>query len=299
MSHQAIIRRPAISRATSFTAAFAAALLLGACANQAFDLGAIVPASGPADSAAETPTKSAAQRQAAQKIQQIGDLSALTAQHNANPTDPAGAIALAHGLRLSGKKSEAVAVLEKASSAKPGDKALAKARGLMELELGRPAKAEPLLKAALDAKAPDWRVLSGLGTVLASQGKQQEAQIQFAKALALAPDHPSVLNNLALSYALDGKPAEAEKLLRKAKAVASADGKVPQNLALVLGLSGKHEEAKSLTRTALSPSKADNNVLYLQQLAGLAPAGDQKVTSKAERSAALPPPSYNLGGPVD
>ena len=133
------------------------------------------------------------------------DVAPLAAAHKANPADAAAALAYARGLRASGAKREALAVLDKAAAGKAADRRLQLERGLLALELGQTAKAEKLLRQAHDANAPDWRLHSALGAALASGGRQQEAQAQFAKALALAPDHPTVLNNLALSYALDGK----------------------------------------------------------------------------------------------
>src|SRR5262249_8875989 len=153
------------------------------------------------------------------------------AAHTANPGDAAAALAYARALRAAKAKREALAVLDKASAAKPADRRLQLERGLLALDLGEPAKAEKALRQAHDAKAPDWRLHSALGVALAARGRQQDAQLEFAKALALAPDHPVVLNNLALSYALDGKAAEAEKLLRRVQQNGAPPAQVQQNLA--------------------------------------------------------------------
>lgn len=264
--------------------AIIAALLLAACSD---------PASRPVTgSLASGERPAASERSAAAPV----DLAPLAAAHEASPADAAAALAYARALRASGGKREALAVLDKAAAAKPGDRRLQLERGLLALDLGEPAKAEKLLRVAQNPKAPDWRVHSALGAALASRGKQQEAQLQFAKALALAPDHPSVLNNLALSYALDGKVAEAEKLLRKAQHGAGGMAQVQQNLALVVGLAGKYDEARTLAEAALPPAKATENVAYLQRLASA-----KSVANRAEessRNASLPLPTYQLGGPA-
>lgn len=230
------------------------------------------------------------------------DLAALEAAHKANPGDAAAALAYARALRGGGAKAEALAVLDKASTAKSTNNTLRLERGLLALELGHAAKAERLLRQAHHPKAPDWRVHSALGAALASRGRQQEAQAQFAKALALAPDHPTVLNNLALSYALDGKVAEAEKLLRKAKPQPAQAPQVKQNLALVLGLRGKYDEARTLGEAALPPPKAAGNVDYLKRLASAkssAARADNSAPAAAgpdrRANASLPQPSYQLG----
>jgi Flp pilus assembly protein TadD len=242
------------------------------------------------------------------------DVAPLAAAHKANPADVDAALAYARGLRASGSKREALAVLDKAAVGKAAaDRRLQLERGLLALELGQAGKAEKLLRQAHDANAPDWRLHSALGAALASAGRQPEAQAQFAKALALAPDHPAVLNNLALSYALDGKAAEAEKLLRAARPGPGEAGKVQQNLALVVGLRGRYAEARQLGEAALPAAKAGDNVAYLQRLAsakasagsaavapersGVADPPAKAATAKAD--AALPQPTYRLGVPAE
>jgi Flp pilus assembly protein TadD len=267
----------------ALAAALTVAALLAACAGQS---GA--PFAGPpVEQASATAPKTAGQPD---------DLAAAAGTHQTNPTDPDAALAYARALRANNAKPEALAVLDRAAAAKPGDRRLQLERGLLALELGDAATAEKLLRQAHDPKAPDWRLHSALGAALASRGKQQEAQVQLAKALALAPDQPGVLNNLALSYALDGKVAEAEQLLRKAQRSAGRTPQVQENLALVLGLRGRYEEARSAGQAALPPAKAEQNVAYLRELGqarGDSAAGDP--TRKA--SASLPQPTYQLGGP--
>lgn len=178
----------------------------------------------------------------------------------------AAALAEARKLRDAGRKSEALARLDKAAAAVPGDKALDKERGLLALDVGQVKKSETLLRRALDPARPDWRVLSGLGAALSASGKQQDAQMQFAKALELAPDHPSILNNLALSYALDGKHEQAEKLLRRVAAQQAPTSISRQNLALLVGLKGNVDEARRVSESALPADAVRANISYLERL---------------------------------
>lgn len=273
----------------------AASLLLTGCADPSH-----APITGSLAAAEQNP---AAETGARPPI----DVAPLAAAYKANPGDAEGALVYARGLRASGAKREALAVLDKAAAGKAADRRLHLERGLLALELGQTAKAEKLLRQAHDANAPDWRLHSALGAALASGGRQPEAQAQFAKALALAPDHPTVLNNLALSYALDGKAAEAEKLLRTAKPGPGQTPKVQQNLALVVGLRGRYEEARGLGETALPSAKAGDNVAYLQRLASAkANAGSAAIkpdgsadpavkAASAKANASLPQPTYQLG----
>jgi Flp pilus assembly protein TadD len=271
-------------------AVLAMGLMLGACTAPS-KLPSIAPLA-PNEQASSAAPKAA---------REPADPAATAAAQQANPEDPVAALAHARELRASNAKAEAIAVLDRAAAAKPADRRLQLERGLLALELGDAAKAEKLLRQAHDARAPDWRLHSALGAALASRGKQQDAQLEFAKALALAPDQPSVLNNLALSYALDGKTAEAEQLLRKAQRSAGRAPQVQENLALVLGLRGRYDESRSASQVALPPATADQNVAYLRELgqarskaaAADAPTG----AGEPARSASLPQPTYQLGGP--
>jgi Flp pilus assembly protein TadD len=273
--------------------ALAAAVLLSACAGP----------SGAPDSASLGPGERASGPQRTTSAP-AADLAPLAAAHNANPSDAAAALAYARGLRVSGAKKEALAVLD-AAAAKASDRRLTLERGLLALDLGDTAKAEKLLRQAREAKTPDWRLHSALGSALASRGQQKEAQAEFSKALALAPDQPSVLNNLALSYALDGKTDEAEQLLRRAQRGGANGPQVQQNLALVLGLRGKYDEARTVAAASLPPAEANGNVAYLQTLASgkqatsSADAKPGTASARAKASASLPQPSYQLGGPKE
>jgi len=183
----------------------------------------------------------------------------------------ASAIRQARALRQSGKKAEALELLDKSAGANK-DMACIGERGLLALELGQVEKAEQLLARAQDPKRPDWRLLSGYGAALSANGKQKDAQTQFSKALAHAPDQTSILNNLALSYALEGRRDEAEKILRQAASSQTGDPRAKQNLALILGLNGKVNEARALTESTLPPEKAKANIAYFKRLGTGGPA---------------------------
>lgn len=263
------------SHARRIAIACALALSAGGCAQGALDLsavpnlapaGAASDATGPAtlaEPAAHAPRPPIAVKEPATRAK-----AAL-----------APAIEQARKLRLAGDKSKALQVLDSAAEKDPKDKAIAKERGLLALELGKVQRAEQILRAAFDPGDADWRLHSGLGSALAAQGKQPEAQLQFAKALELAPDHPSVLNNLALSYALDGKHDEAERLLKRITKTRGVEPKAQQNLALILGLKGKIGEARTLSEAALPPETARVNVGYLESLGA---SGERARLSRAE-----------------
>lgn len=242
-----------------------AAVLCGACAQNSLD----IPQAQLADPGSTT---------ALAAMPGTADLSAtpqksLTSAATDIEVSPevASAIRQARALRQSGKKAEALELLDKSAGANK-DMALIGERGLLALELGQVEKAEQLLARAQDPKRPDWRLLSGYGAALSANGKQKDAQTQFSKALAHAPDQTSILNNLALSYALEGRRDEAEKILRQAASSQTGDPRAKQNLALILGLNGKVNEARALTESTLPPEKAKANIAYFERLGTGGPA---------------------------
>jgi Flp pilus assembly protein TadD len=164
------------------------------------------------------------------------------------------------------RPDKAMAMLDRAAKKAPKNKALAKERGLLALEMGQLDKAEKLIKTAMQDETPDWRLYSALGSTLAAKGDQKNAQAQVAKALELAPEHPSILNNLALSYALQGRHKKAEDLLRQASKGNNARLQTKQNLALLLGLDGKISEARRISRAALPEDDAEVNIGFLESL---------------------------------
>jgi Flp pilus assembly protein TadD len=190
-------------------------------------------------------------------IDKVADIDASPAAANA--------IRQARALRTSGKKREALDLLDKTGGSDK-DPAMIGERGLLALELGQIDKAVDLLARSQNPGKPDWRMQSAYGAALSAAGRQKEAQAEFSKALAAAPGQPSILNNLALSYALEGRHEDAEKTLRQASAQ-SGDPQARQNLALILGLKGKTGEARAITESVLPAEKAKDNLAYFDTVA--------------------------------
>lgn len=162
-----------------------------------------------------------------------GSLAELARMHAANPRETQVVQAYVRGLKSSGKRPEALAVLDSAVEADPANLQLNVEQGLLALELGQTERAQASLKKASAAgAAKDWRVLSGLGVAASSQGNQKEAQRHFAKALELSPNNSAVLNNMAMSLILEQKIDQAEVLLRRASNGGAPRQQLAQNLAL-------------------------------------------------------------------
>jgi Flp pilus assembly protein TadD len=187
-------------------------------------------------------------------------------RYRANPKDADAALAYGQALRATGQRAQAAAVLEQATIAHPGNKALLAGYGRALADNGNSQAAFDVLSRAHSPDNPDWRILSVQGTALDKLGKHEEARRYYASALRIVPDEPSVLSNLGLSYMLTRDLPKAEETLRRAYANAGADARVRQNLALVVGLQGRFAEAETIVKADLPADEAAANVGYLKEM---------------------------------
>jgi Flp pilus assembly protein TadD len=253
---------PKPARSVGVIAALSACLMLGACAQVGGDEGgglfsALTPEAPQAAAAAQLPSDPQ------QATEYWGK------EYEKDPRNLDAALAYAQNLRVTGKKREAMAVLQQASIIHGSDKKLAADYGRLALELDQIGVAKKLLAIADDPTNPDWRIIMARGTALAKEGSYREAITFYERAQALQPGHPSVLNNLALAYTMSGEPERGEQLLRQASAAGSENAKVRQNLALVLGLQGKYDEATTVASKDLDAGQAQANTAILKKMVKL------------------------------
>jgi Flp pilus assembly protein TadD len=187
-------------------------------------------------------------------------------RYRANPKDPESALAYGQALRATGQRAQAVAVLEQATIAHPGNKALLAGYGRALADNGSFQQAFDVLSRAHSPDNPDWRILSVQGTALDQLGRHDDARRYYASALKIVPGEPSVLSNLGLSYMLSKELPKAEETLRLAYASTRADARVRQNLGLVVGLQGRFGEAETIVKADLPEDEAAANVAYLKQM---------------------------------
>jgi Flp pilus assembly protein TadD len=187
-------------------------------------------------------------------------------RHRANPKDAEAALAYGQALRATGQRAQAVAVLEQATIAHPGNKALLAGYGRALADNGNFQQAFDALGRAHSPDNPDWRILSVQGTALDQLGRHDEARRYYASALKIVPDEPSVLSNLGMSYVLSRELPKAEEVLRRAYASGRADARVRQNLGLVIGLQGRFAEAEGIVKADLPADEAAANVAYLKEM---------------------------------
>src|SRR5580693_9399611 len=172
---------------------------LGGCQTMSDITGSISPKSS---ASAETDSR--------QAVEVTGE------RYRADPKNAEAALAYGQALRASGQRSQAAAVLEQATIAHPGDKALLAGYGRALADNGNSQAAFDVLSRAHSPDNPDWRILSVHGTALDKLGKHDEARNYYNTALKIVPDEPSVLSNLGLSYMLTRDLPNAEQTLRRA-----------------------------------------------------------------------------------
>jgi len=209
-------------------------------------------------------------------------------RHHSNPNDVETALNYGKALRAAGQRAQAVAMLEQATIAHPGEKALLAGYGRALADNGNFQQAFDVLNRAHSPEDPDWRILSAQGAVLDQLGRGEEARQYYASALRIVPEEPSVLSNLALSYVLSKDLAKAEETLRRANNRPDADPRVRLNLALVVGLRGHMAEAESLAKEGRPPEEAAANVAYLKRMLSKQTAAKTAVGSNASGAAARP-----------
>ncbi|WP_426421050.1 tetratricopeptide repeat protein [Bradyrhizobium genosp. A] len=207
-------------------------------------------------------------------------------RYRANPKDADAALAYGQALRANGQRAQAVAVLEQATIANPGNKPLLAQYGRALADNGNFQQAFDVLSKAHSPDNPDWRLLSVQGTALDQMGRHDEARGYYASALKIAPGDPGVLSNLGLSYMLSRDLPKAEEALRQAYASPRASSRVRQNLGLVVGLQGRFAEAEAIVKADLPPDQAAANVAYLKEMLNRndGPRGASKRTPVASLS---------------
>jgi Flp pilus assembly protein TadD len=194
------------------------------------------------------------------------DLQVEGDRFRANHKDADAALAYGKALRARGQRAQAVAVLQEAAIANPGNRALLAGLGRALADNGDFQEAFDVLSRAHSPDNPDWRILSAQGATLDQLGRYDEARQYYASALKIAPDEPSVLSNLGLSYVLSKDLPKAEETLRRANGHADADPRVRLNLALAVGLQGRLAEAETIVKSGRTPEEAAANVTYLRRL---------------------------------
>lgn len=181
-----------------------------------------------------------------------------------NPRDPVTGVSYANLLRMNGRDTQALAVMQQVAIANPADRNVLAAYGKAQAAVGQFQQALDTIGRAQTPDRPDWKLISAQGAILDQMGRASDARQRYRDALDIQPNEPSILSNLGMSYVLTGDLRTAETYLRSAASQPTADSRIRQNLALVVGLQGRFPEAEQIARRELSPQQADANVAYLR-----------------------------------
>ncbi|MBX5191316.1 pilus assembly protein TadD [Rhizobium sp. NZLR3b] len=181
-----------------------------------------------------------------------------------NPRDPVTGVSYANLLRMNGRDTQALAVMQQVAISNPADRNVLAAYGKAQAAAGQFQQALDTIGRAQTPDRPDWKLISAEGAILDQMGRASDARQRYRDALEIQPNEPSILSNLGMSYVLTGDLRTAETYLRSAASQPTADSRVRQNLALVVGLQGHFPEAEQIARRELSPQQADANVAYLR-----------------------------------
>ncbi|MEQ8308415.1 MAG: tetratricopeptide repeat protein [Hoeflea sp.] len=186
--------------------------------------------------------------------------------YDRNPKDPAVGMKYASVLTMSGRATQALAVMQQVAIHNPTDRTVLAGYGKALAGAGQFDKALDAIRRAQTPDRPDWQLLSAEGAILDQMGDPAGARERYRKALDLKPNEPSILSNLGMSYVLQGDLRTAETYLTSAVRQPGADSRVRQNLALVVGLQGRFGEAEKIASAELSPEQAQANVSYLRSM---------------------------------
>ncbi|HLP66377.1 MAG TPA: tetratricopeptide repeat protein [Rhizobium sp.] len=186
--------------------------------------------------------------------------------YDRNPKDKQTGLTYASILMMTGRDTQALAVMQQVAIANPADRDVLAAYGKAQAAAGQMEQALSTISRAQTPDRPDWRLYSAEGAVLDQLGRSSEARNRYRMALDLKPNEPSVLSNLGMSYVLSGDLRTAETYLKSASQQLTSDSRVRQNLALVIGLQGRFDEAERIARQELDPQQAEANVAYLRSM---------------------------------
>lgn len=150
-----------------------------------------------------------------------------------------------------GRKSEALAPLQKAASLLPDDAVAFSNLGNTLKDLGRLDEAEATCRRALEIK-PDYAGAHyNLGNILKDQGRLGEAEASYRRALQVKPDFVEAYINLGVTLGDMSRLDEAEASYRRALQIKPNFAMAHYNLANTLKGLRRLDEAEAIYRRAL------------------------------------------------
>jgi Flp pilus assembly protein TadD len=219
-----------------------------------------------APAARPAPPATAAERQAARRLDLVAQSTFWLGELAKNAADAEAAVEASTVLRRIGsfERATEVAAIGLQSHETDGRLWAAMGHGLLGQNQGGPAV--QALQRAIQFAPGEATLHTALGIAYDMVERPDLARPSYLEALRLRPDDSVTLTNLGLSQALAGSLPEAEATLRRAAANPLAPPQARQNLALVVGLQGRFEESERLAAADLPPAVAAENVATLRRM---------------------------------
>ena len=161
-----------------------------------------------------------------------------------------------------GRRDDAVDLLEKAVATKPSEDALIDTLAGQYFRGGDPAKAEAVLNTRLQADPNDLAIRSALASVYLAQKKYDEAITEYARIVAGRPADAMALNNLAWLYQRKGDLADARRLAERAFTAAPREPQIGDTLGWILLSHGEAERALTYLSAANRGAPENPDIQY-------------------------------------
>jgi putative PEP-CTERM system TPR-repeat lipoprotein len=161
-----------------------------------------------------------------------------------------------------GRRSEAIALLDKVAATQPSDDNITLA--LFGLYTGADdlAKAEGVLTTRLKANPKNFAIRSALAGFYLEQKKYGVAITEYARLVTERSTDPVALNNLAWLYQRQGDLPKARELAERAIAAAPAAAQTRDTLGWILLAQGEADKAMTYLTAANSAAPRNPNIQY-------------------------------------
>ena len=158
----------------------------------------------------------------------------------------------AEGLARLGHPAEARQLLAARAAASHGDPDVVRTLAALDLNAGQPAAAIAGLDVALAARPGDVAALVDKAVALDLQSRHGDAQALYYRALLAAPGDTAILNDLAMSLLLDGHVQDAIAVLAPVQDAVGLPDRARTNLGVMYALAGDAERGRRLIGRDLS-----------------------------------------------
>lgn len=205
-------------------------------------------------------------------------INVMKAVVSANADDPSAYLGLAEAYADGDRMSEAIAVLQEASTKFPREGSIKVQLGALFERQKRYADAERIFRQVIADDPHQADALNSLGYMLAERGERLEESVEYVqRALALDPGNAAYLDSLGWAYFKLNRLDLAERHLREASAQMQTSSVVQSHLGDVLFKVGQFREAIDAWQRALA---GDGESITRADIEGKIKGAKQKLDKK-------------------